>query len=103
MARILDLKKGKETPHSASLFTMDTLRKYVDRDVILTAIVVIPASTIWITTNQTWLALLVGGVLYLCADYGYPMLRGQKIDVQPLVRLYNHVRGIVQSRIARRA
>lgn len=73
----------------------------IDRDVVLTAIVVIPASFAWIVTERTWIALFLAACIYVGMEYGYPAVRDRNFDIQPFIRFYNQMREMISRKVRR--
>ena len=103
MARVLDLKNRNNRNDGTSVSVpMETLKSHLDRDVLLTAVVVMPACLAWIVTEKVWLALILAVAMYLAFDHGLPAVRRGSINFDSIIRLYENVREMVRSRIERR-
>jgi len=92
------VRPRKNVIDQTSTTMMDTFKSYFDNDVVLTAIVVVPASFAWIVTEKVWLGLAVAAVMYLAYEYGIPALRTGSLNVQPFIRLYTTVGDLIRSR-----
>ena len=103
MARVLNLKKRKNGAVRTSILSMQPITSLFNRDVVLTAIVVIPASIVWVVSERMLPAIIVAGVIAALSFYSTAALRDGKFDVQPIVRLYRQARELIRSRTARRA
>ena len=77
---------------------MKNLFTFSKREVVLTALVVIPASAIWITTERTWIALAVG-----CAVFGAYTLSSDEAFRDRIVQGFSHIFSLVQSFVTRKA
>lgn len=56
------------------------------KDTFLTAVVVIPATALWIETERVWIALTTAGILYLAFVHGIPFaVRLRSVEIQDYV------------------
>jgi hypothetical protein len=83
---------------------VETLKEYfrVDSDLALTAVVVVPAATVWVTSERITLAVLTGAATYLAYEYGVPFARTH-ITRENISWLYSEVRELIRSRSTKRA
>ena len=79
---------------------METSFKY---DLLLAAVTVIPAATVWIFTNRLYFGVALGSALFLAVEYGYPALQKGSLDLSPLVRFSTQMRDMVRTRAVKRA
>lgn len=93
---------GKEMIARASQVVMETLEKHFDKDVIVTAVVVIPATIVWIASESTLGAIGVGALAYGAYTYG-PSFVAAQIDAGVPQRIYAQTLAFVRSRFAKRA
>lgn len=82
---------------------MEPISTSIERDVFLAAISVIPAAIVWIALNHFYLGATLGVAIFLAAEYGYPAIRSGKIDISPVLATLANLRGMIRSRVARRA
>lgn len=68
----------KATLEYTSQQVMQTVRTHIDRDVVLTAITVIPGTAVWIMSERVWAGLLAALISFVAIEYGIPAwLRGE--------------------------
>ena len=78
---------------------MNTLKSLFDRDMLRTAVTVIPATALWIASESTIIAAGVGAASFLTLEYGYPAYREGRLSVRPLVDMYTTVRDMIRSKM----
>jgi hypothetical protein len=96
----MELVTGKETVARASQVVMETLEKHFDKDVIVTAVVVVPATMVWIASESTLGAIAVGGLAYVAYTYGPTYVKAQ-IEAGVPQRIYAQSLAFVRSRFAK--
>ncbi|HWO07116.1 MAG TPA: hypothetical protein VNM40_00875 [Candidatus Paceibacterota bacterium] len=105
MAHVLDLthsNKDALAPSGAMHMEeqSDTLSA---RDVLITAAVVIPASVVWVVNERLLPAIAVATLVYAtyaAIRYGVPLARSRTVHAAPLIRTYEHARGLMRTRTA---
>lgn len=104
MARTLDLSPRKKTPSQASsVVPMEPITTSLERDVFLASISVVPAAILWIAFDHLYLGILMGGSIFITAEYILPAYRAGTLDLQPLIGMAQNLRSVIRTRVARGA
>ncbi len=82
----------------------------ISHDIVLAAITVVPFSILWVVYNNFLGGLAVATLSFAVYEYGIPMLRGKKYDLQPikesalvLFQSLKQLSDLIRSRVVRRA
>lgn len=84
---------------------MNTL---TERETLLTALVVVPATYVWIVAEKTWIALTVAAAMYLLSAHFVPALTAhlkehKEAYIQLFFSILDSVKEKIRARITRRA
>ena len=82
----------------------------ISHDIVLAAITVVPFSILWVVYNNFLGGLAIALLAFVVYEYGVPMLRGKKYDLQPikesllvLLQSLKQLSDLIRSRVVRRA
>lgn len=84
------------------------MNNLTERETLLTALVIVPATYLWIVAEKAWIALTVAAAMYLLSAHILPAViahlkEHKEAYIAYLWRVALNVREKLQSRIARRA
>ena len=85
-------------PMSAAVGDM---KGFLGHDVLLTALVIIPASIAWVFYDSLLGGVALGAGIYLAFEHGLPVFKMELIDFKLLVRAYKQIRETIFSRVRR--
>ena len=82
----------------------------ISHDIVLAAITVVPFSILWIVYNNFLGGFAVALLSFAAYEYGIPVLRGKKYDLQPIkeyaltiLQTLKQLSGLIHSRVVKRA
>ncbi len=79
-------------------YSMELFKSHFDSDVILTAFVVIPATTAWIVSDSAPVALSVAALMLFGYFYVLPKIQRGEITFQSFVHAYMTLRTLIMTR-----
>ncbi len=81
---------------------LKTVINVFDRDVLVAAVTVIPATSVWIQTENIVLGSIAGFASYLAFEHGIPFVQTRKLDIRTLMSAYDTVRSAIATKIIKR-
>ena len=103
---IRDSKIGRV---KASAYTMEH-ETPISHDIVLAAVTVVPFSILWVVYNNFLGGFAIALLSFAAYEYGIPILRGKKYDLQPIkeravvvLQTLKQFSDLIRSRVVRRA